>query len=61
MLQLTLVFFVFILLDSLIGFSGPTAAAAEMARVLFCIFSLLLALSLLATVRDEFRHKAERK
>ena len=53
MLQAALLFFVMMLADTVFGFTGIAAAAAEVAALLFYIFSFLLVLSLLAALRSE--------
>ena len=61
MLQLALVLLIFTLASTLLGFTGVAAAAADMAAVLFCIFSLLLSLSFVAALRFELKYRVGKR
>ena len=56
MLQAALLFFVMMLADTVFGFTGIAAAAAEIAAMLFYIFGFLLVLSLIAALRIELKN-----
>lgn len=56
MLRWALIFFVVALIAAILGFTGIALAAAGIAKVLFFIFVILLALSLLGHVARRPQH-----
>jgi uncharacterized membrane protein YtjA (UPF0391 family) len=55
-IQTALFFFLIMLADMTFGFTGVPAAAADIAALLFYIFSFLLVLSLVMSLRTERKH-----